>query len=75
MRELGVKIRQTQDEPTGERGLLTTASPTDVTQLLEDWSHGDRAALDRLMLLVNVELRRLAHGHLAHERAGHTSTN
>lgn len=51
---------------------MTTASPRNVTQLLDDWSHGDQAALDRLMPLVNDELKRLAHRHLARERPGHT---
>ncbi len=51
---------------------MTTPPPKDVTQLLEDWSHGDQAALDRLMPLVHHELQRLAHRHLGHERAGHT---
>jgi len=31
-----------------------------VTQLLEDWRHGDHAALDRLMPLVHDKLHRLA---------------
>ena len=28
---------------------MITPSPKDVTQLLEDWSHGDQGALDRLV--------------------------
>lgn len=43
-----------------------------MTQLLLEWSSGDRAALDRLMPLVYGELRRLAAGHLARERRDHT---
>jgi len=39
-----------------------------VTQLLDKWSQGDRAALDELMPLVYNELRRLARGYLRHER-------
>jgi RNA polymerase sigma factor (TIGR02999 family) len=70
--ELGVKIWQTPHEPTGERGCMITPSPKDVTKLLEDWSHGDQAALDRLMPLVHHELQRLAHRHLSRERPGHT---
>jgi RNA polymerase sigma factor (TIGR02999 family) len=46
--------------------------PNEVTRLLDDWSGGDREALDKLMPLVYDELRRLAHRHMAHERAGHT---
>jgi RNA polymerase sigma factor (TIGR02999 family) len=47
-------------------------SPSDVTQLLLDWSRGDRTALDRLMPLVYDELRTLAGRSLRHERTGHT---
>ena len=43
-----------------------------MTRLLDDWSQGDRAALDRLMPLVHAELRRLARGYLRRERPGHT---
>lgn len=43
-----------------------------VTQLLDAWRSGDRAALDALMPLVYRELQRLAHGALRGERAGHT---
>src|SRR5262245_41143616 len=39
-----------------------------VTQLIKDWSAGDRGALDRLMPLVYDELRRLARSHLRHEQ-------
>ena len=44
----------------------------EVTQLLIDWSNGDRAALDKLMPVVEEELRRLAHRYMSRERAGHT---
>jgi RNA polymerase sigma factor (TIGR02999 family) len=43
-----------------------------VTQLLIDWSRGDKAALDQLMPLVYDELRRLAKRHMARERPDHT---
>ena len=43
-----------------------------ITQLLVDWSEGDRAALDRLTPLVYGELHRLAHHYMNRERAGHT---
>lgn len=46
--------------------------PEEVSQLLAEWSGGDRAALDKLMPLIHEELRRLAHRHLRQERAGHT---
>lgn len=46
--------------------------PADVTQLLGQWSGGDREALDELMPLVYDELRRMAHRHMANERGNHT---
>jgi RNA polymerase sigma-70 factor, ECF subfamily len=51
------------------------AQPTSqqrVTQLLEDWSGGDAAALDKLVPLVEPELHRLAQRYMCHERPGHT---
>jgi RNA polymerase sigma factor (TIGR02999 family) len=47
-------------------------APSEITRLLEDWSRGDRQALDTLMPLVHDELHRLARGYLARERPGHT---
>ena len=47
-------------------------SVQDVTGLLDDWSRGDRHALDRLLPLVYAELRSIAARQLRHERAGHT---
>jgi RNA polymerase sigma factor (TIGR02999 family) len=43
-----------------------------VTELLIEWSNGDKGALDRLMPLVYEELRRVARHHLSREDAGHT---
>lgn len=51
---------------------MTSPSPDEVTQLLLDWSSGDKAALDKLMPLVYDELRRLAHHCMGRERPGHT---
>ena len=51
---------------------MTSSSPDEVTQLLLDWSNGDKAALDKLMPLVYAELRRLAHHHMGRERLGHS---
>ncbi|HEY6246589.1 MAG TPA: sigma-70 family RNA polymerase sigma factor [Pyrinomonadaceae bacterium] len=51
---------------------MAEAQTHDLTQLLVDWSHGDKAALDKLMPLVDEELRRLAHRYMSRERAGHT---
>ena len=51
---------------------MTEAQTHEVTQLLIDWSNGDRAALDKLVPVVGEELRRLAHRYMSRERAGHT---
>ena len=45
---------------------------TGVTELLLDWSRGDKTALDRLMPLVYEELRKVARHHLSREESGHT---
>jgi len=49
-----------------------TAFPSEVTQLLIDWSKGDRDALDRLIPIVESELRRLARRLIGKENPGHT---
>ena len=46
--------------------------PEEVTELLIDWSNGDRNALDKLLPIVYKELRRLAAGRLRNERTIHT---
>jgi RNA polymerase sigma factor (TIGR02999 family) len=51
---------------------LRVFSPPEVTQLLVDWSNGNKAALDQLMPLVYKELRRLASQYLRRERHNHT---
>jgi RNA polymerase sigma factor (TIGR02999 family) len=43
-----------------------------ITQLLVRWSTGDQTALEKLMPLVENELRRLAGNYLRRERPGHT---
>jgi RNA polymerase sigma factor (TIGR02999 family) len=53
---------------------MPSASDQDghVTQLLERWGGGDRAALDELTPLVLGELRQLAAAYLRRERPDHT---
>src|SRR6266487_5773667 len=48
------------------------AGPQEVTQLLANWSHGDRAALEKLIPLVYEELRRLSHHYMEGQRSDHT---
>jgi len=43
-----------------------------VTELLEQWSHGNEAALAEVTPLVYEELRRIAHYHMGGQRSGHT---
>ena len=43
-----------------------------ITELLDKWSRGDKAALDQLMPLVYDELRRLAKSYLRRQRQNHT---
>ena len=47
-------------------------SPSEITELLVCWSNGDRAALERLMPLVERELHRLAHHYMRREHKDHT---
>ena len=49
-----------------------SVSPHRVTQLLQQWSHGDDAALAELTPLVYEELRRLAHHYMEGQRRDHT---
>ena len=51
---------------------MTQPSTHEVTELLIEWSNGDKAALDKLMPLIHQELRRLAHHYMSRERPGHT---
>ena len=46
--------------------------PEGITQLLLSWNGGDKTALNKLMPLVQSELRRLAGNYLRRERPGHT---
>jgi RNA polymerase sigma factor (TIGR02999 family) len=47
-------------------------APTGVTQLLVNWSNGDKAALDEMLPLVYQELRRIAVNRLRQELPNHT---
>jgi RNA polymerase sigma factor (TIGR02999 family) len=47
-------------------------TPHEITGLLEQWSGGNQAALDRLYPLVYEELRRIARSYMKREPKGHT---
>jgi RNA polymerase sigma factor (TIGR02999 family) len=51
----------------------TTSLPAvlEVTQLLQAWNAGDRAALEQLIPLVNAELHRLAARYMRHQSPDH----
>jgi RNA polymerase sigma factor (TIGR02999 family) len=51
---------------------MTRESPSSITGLLKAWGGGDHAALEKLVPLVDAELRRLARRYMGGERAGHT---
>ena len=51
---------------------MSVSSQRRVSQLLLDWSDGDKTALDKLIPVVHQELKRLARYHMRRERAGHT---
>lgn len=51
---------------------MTRSSQEEISLLLKAWCGGNEAALDKLAPLVYDELRRIAHRHMARERAGHT---
>ena len=47
-------------------------SPHRVTELLFEWSHGNQAALEELIPLIEDELHRIARRYMRRERHGHT---
>jgi RNA polymerase sigma-70 factor, ECF subfamily len=49
-----------------------SSTPSDVTQLLREWSRGDQSVVEQLTPLVYSELRRLADGYMRRERPDHT---
>jgi RNA polymerase sigma factor (TIGR02999 family) len=57
-------LKELMEEPS--------VSPHRVTQLLQQWSHGDDSALADLTPLVYEELRRLAHHYMEAQRPNHT---
>ena len=51
---------------------MTAASSSDITELLIDWRNGDQSALERLVPLVERDLRHMAHRYMRHENPNHT---
>lgn len=46
-------------------------APQEITDLLKAWERGDRSALEKLIPLVETELRRLAKNYMRREKPGH----
>lgn len=44
----------------------------EITELLRAWNNGDSRALDKLIPLVDHELKRIAHAYMQREKPGHT---
>jgi RNA polymerase sigma factor (TIGR02999 family) len=51
---------------------MVSPPPRDATALLAAWNEGDRSALDQLVPMVYVELRRQAERQMRHQPGGHT---
>ena len=58
---------------TSSQKAASSSSPSahEVTGLLQAWTNGDEAALEKLIPIVYEELRRLAHCYMIRERSGH----
>jgi RNA polymerase sigma factor (TIGR02999 family) len=69
-RPSAMKVSHRRDPPALKCGMV--ASPPTPTQLLLAWQQGEASAMDRLLPLVEGELRRLARRYMAGERPGHT---
>ena len=48
-----------------------TPNSHEITELLQAWSRGDSEALDKLIPLVDRELKKIAHAYMRKERPGH----
>ena len=51
---------------------MPNEAPEPVADLLLGWAGGDRTCLDSLILLLDTELRHIAHRYMRLERGGHT---
>jgi RNA polymerase sigma factor (TIGR02999 family) len=67
-----VIIRASYRTASQTKGEAMIPASQDVTRLLVDWSNGDQAALEKLLPLVNAELRQLARRYMRRESPGHT---
>lgn len=63
--------KRKQNTQRQQEKIMETSLPP-ISQLLQRWSQGDRAALDELTPLVYDELHRIAHRYIAQQAPGHT---
>ena len=61
-----------QSSQPGPEDDMKTASPKEITQLLNDWRNGDKAAMEKLFPAVYAELHKLAAIYFRRERINHT---
>src|SRR2546423_4545614 len=54
------------------RNIMSTGESDEVTRLLSEWRKGSAEAEERLMKVVQGELRKVAAGYLRREKPGHT---
>jgi len=52
--------------------MMAITAQSELTNLLDEWKHGDPSALEKLTPLIYDELRRIAHRYARRERNGHT---
>ncbi len=71
--EFADRERKTVSTSSASHKAASSSSPSahEVTGLLQAWSNGDEAALEKLIPIVYGELRRIAHRYMVRERAGH----
>src|SRR6185295_11598308 len=50
----------------------TMTGKHEITDLLQAWSDGDSQALEKLVPLVDDQLKKIAHAYMLRERPGHT---
>lgn len=68
----GYFLRPNGDSPSPRKCLMSSDSPSQVTELLARWNRGEAAAREALVPLVYPELRRVARRCLAERHGDHT---
>jgi RNA polymerase sigma-70 factor (ECF subfamily) len=71
LKTLSSEVEQVDNAQLGPV-FMSTSSSHEITSLLLAWNGGDGRALDKLVPLVEAELRRLARTYMSRERGTHT---